>query len=79
MANNNSFITVSSFCPNCSSILSLLGEKGVTCYFGDMGMIHEIHFNTEDVDRLLRSTDEGQTVFFTCTKCKFVSVYSNYY
>lgn len=35
MANNSksSFITVPGFCPDCGSILPLLGEKGgVTCY-----------------------------------------------
>ncbi|EGI69860.1 DNA-directed RNA polymerase I subunit RPA12 [Acromyrmex echinatior] len=127
MANNNksSFITVPGFCPDCGSILPLLGEKGgVTCYtckrewdaevFGDMKMTHTIHFNTKDTyvsvkeeeddseddadgptverecpqcynDKMsyatlqLRSADEGQTVFFTCTKCKCVSVYRNYY
>ncbi|KAG5318849.1 RPA12 polymerase, partial [Pseudoatta argentina] len=126
MANNNksSFITVPGFCPDCGSILPLLGEKGgVTCYtckrewdaevFGDMEMTHTIHFNTKDTyvsvkeeedseddadgptverecpqcynDKMsyatlqLRSADEGQTVFFTCTKCKCVSVYRNYY
>lgn len=25
----------------------------------------------------LRSADEGQTVFYTCTKCKYVSVQNN--
>ncbi|KYN31246.1 DNA-directed RNA polymerase I subunit RPA12 [Trachymyrmex septentrionalis] len=127
MADNNksSFITVPGFCPDCGSILPLLGEKGgVTCYtckrewdaevFGDMEMTHTIHFNTKDTyvsvkeeeddsdddadgptverecpqchnDKMsyatlqLRSADEGQTVFFTCTKCKCVFVYRNYY
>ncbi|XP_018407184.1 PREDICTED: DNA-directed RNA polymerase I subunit RPA12 [Cyphomyrmex costatus] len=122
MANNNnnsksSFITAPGFCPDCGSILPLLGERGgVKCYtckrewdaavFGDMEMTYTLHFNTkhtyasieknEDSNKnvadgptverecpqcnnnkmsyatlQLRSADEGQTVFFTCTKCKF--------
>lgn len=26
----------------------------------------------------LRSADEGQTIFYTCTKCKYVSVQNNF-
>lgn len=111
-----SFKTAPGFCPDCGSILPLLGEKGgVICYackrhwgpevFGDMEMTYTLHFNTKSTyastkqkdkddnqtegpiverkcpqcnnDKMsyatlqLRSADEGQTVFYTCTKCKY--------
>lgn len=148
---SNGFETDPGFCPDCGSILPLLGDEGgVTCYackrewpsdgitkklkfnlipvknntliyffyflikflfilsvFGDMSMTYTINFNSIDTyinekkdrnndeaegpvverkcakcgnDKMsyatlqLRSADEGQTVFFTCTKCKYVSI-----